>query len=217
MDEFPANSKTSKAPTEGKPKQKALPKADVKEKVITGEAIQRKKPLGRRFKDVFLGADIKGASSYIVADVLFPAVRNMVVDATTKGIERFVYGETGGRRPPGPGRPRTTYHSPVERSRGRGVMLPDQPPHYGRPTRRPDRPSGNEIVLGSRNEAELVLESLRDVIDKYEVATVSDFHQLVGLPASYVDEKWGWTNLSHVDVQQIREGYLINMPSPEPV
>lgn len=209
MEDFPANSKSKKQTAS-----KESPKPEVAEKVITGEVIQRKKPLGKRFKDVFLGADIKGASSYILADVLFPAVRNMVVDATTKGIERFVYGDTAPRRP-SRGGPRVSYNSPVDRSRSRGTMLPDQPPHY--PSRQQKPPGSNEVVLSSRGEAELVLESLRDIIDKYEVTSVSDFHQLVGLPSSYVDEKWGWVNLTHVGVMQIREGYLIDLPSPEPI
>jgi hypothetical protein len=92
-------------------------------------------------------------------------------------------------------------------------MLPDQPP-YAPPRRRQDV---GEIILISRDEAELVIERLTDIIDKYEVASVADLHDLVGLPTTYVDNKWGWSVLNSVGVRQIREGFLIDLPPVEPI
>jgi len=92
-------------------------------------------------------------------------------------------------------------------------MLPDQPPLHS-----PRRPHNvHEIILISREDAETVLERLVDIIDKYDVASVADLHDLVGLPTTYVDNKWGWTNLAQVDIRQIREGFLIDLPSAEQI
>lgn len=208
MENFPGN---SHHPTgESKPSKDEKPPKDI-QKVVTVDAVQRKKSLGRRFKDLFFGGEFKGATKYIFGDVLLPALRNMVVDATTKGIERVIYGESGPRRRPEMGRTsRVSYNNPPDRySRGR-AMLPDQPPY-----RR--RQEVGDVILVNRDEAELVVERLIDIIDKYDVASVADLHDLVGLPTTYVDNKWGWSSLSNVGVRQIREGYLIDLPSVEPI
>ena len=58
---------------------------------------------------------------------------------------------------------------------------------------------------------------MNDIIDTYEVVSVADLNELVGLPTSYMDNKWGWIYLGDVQVRQIREGFLIDLPSAEPI
>lgn len=210
--EFPSNSHNIIG--DGKNPKVALPEKNIT-KVVTVDAIQRPKSLGRKFKDLFFGGEFKGATRYITIEVLLPAVKNMVVDATTKGIERVIYGDSNPRRRAEmANRPRVSYNSPVDRyasSRGR-VMLPDQPPYSAR-----NRATSGDIILVSRDEAELVIETLKDIIEKYDVASVADLHDLVGLPTTHVDNKWGWSVLKYADIRQIREGYLIDLPPVEPI
>lgn len=199
--------KAKKAPAE---------KAKV-EKVVTGEVVEKKKTLGQKFKAVFFGGEFKGAAQYITADVLLPAARNLLVDMTTKGIERMVYGESAMTRPRRPEyRSRVSYHNagrtPIGPGPGR-VSLPDQPPHPYKQNRR----EANDLVLSSREEAELVLERLIDIVDKYEVASLADLYDLVGLPTSHVDNTWGWSYLTTAEVRQVRDGYLLDLPTMEPI
>lgn len=181
------------------------------EKVVTGVVIKKKPSLGQRFKALFFGGDAKGASRYIAADVLLPAIRNLVVDATTKGIERMVYGESARsiRRPGFDYRSRVQYNSPIMRPEVRSARLPDQT--------RYSRREPNDLVLASREEAELVLERLIDILDKYEVASLADLYDLTGLPTSHTDNKWGWFNLNSADIRQVREGFLLNLPPVEEI
>ncbi len=58
---------------------------------------------------------------------------------------------------------------------------------------------------------------MNDIIETYEVASVADLQDLVGLPSSHVDNKWGWINLHDVQIRQIREGYVIDLPQAEPM
>jgi hypothetical protein len=206
--EFPSNS--HKAVEGPKPE---LPKKDI-QKVVTGDAIQRQKPLRRKFKELFFGGEFKGATRYITVEVLLPAVKNMVVDATTKGIERIIYGDSSPRRRTEIGRPRISYNNPIDRYSRQRAMLPDQPPYSAARGRREDV---GEIILVSRDEANLVVERLTDIIDKYGVASVADLHDLVGLPTTHVENKWGWSALKYAEVRQIREGYLIDLPAVEPI
>lgn len=203
--DFPPNSHKSKE--EPKPEKKEV------KKVVTGEVVTKKKPLKQRIKSIFVGGEFKNAAAYIAIDVLIPAARNMVVDATTKGIERLIYGESLQRRQHTDyNRSRVSYNSPIDRTRQRGIMLPDQPPYYGRSSR-----SNNEIIVNSRKDAEVVLSTLADIIDTYDVASVADLHELVGLPSTHIDNKWGWTSIRHADLRQVREGWLIDLPPAKPI
>lgn len=181
------------------------------EKVVTGAVIVQKKSLGRKFKDLFVHADLRNSVRYVFVEVMVPAARNLVVDATTKGIERMVYGESAVRRrnygTPGP---RVTYNSPVRRDYRQAPPVPSGP-------RRPSRQNRGDFILSSREEAEVVLERMRDIIDKYEVASVADLNELVGFPSNHVDNKWGWVFLDDVPIRQIREGYLLDLPAEEPI
>lgn len=188
------------------------------EKVVVGEVIVQKKSIGRKFKDLFIEADFKSVVRYIAADVMLPAARNMIVDASTKGVERLLYGESAIRRRNLGAGPRVTYNNPINRG-----YRDSSPFHTSRhappvsPEPRSSRHNRDEFIISSREEAELVLERMNDIIDTYEVASVADLNDLVGLPTTHVDNKWGWVYLGDVQIRQIREGYLIDFPPAEPM
>jgi hypothetical protein len=47
--------------------------------------------------------------------------------------------------------------------------------------------------------------------------SLADLFDTVGLPATHVDNKWGWTNLASVEVRQVREGWQISFPPLEEI
>jgi len=189
---------------------------DPVEKVIVGEVIQKPQGIGHKFRHIFFGGDFKTAARYVAGDVLLPALRNLLVDITTGGIERVVYGDNPSRR-----RRMTnygaisniSYNNPLTRDprHTSRVQLPDQPPGPFRP----DRRTMDNIILGTRGEAEIVVERLGDILDKYEFVSYGDLMDLLGLPSTPIDQKWGWTYLTNVVVRQVRNGYLIEFPQPE--
>lgn len=182
----------------------------VVEKVVVGEVVIKKKTFGQKFKGVFFGGEFKNALRYVTAEVLLPAIRNLLVDTTTKGVERMVYGDSRElRRRPTVYGSRIQYNSPVRRDR---AYLPDQAP---RPLGRQVRRETNELILATREEAELVLERLTDIIDKYSVASMADLYDLTGLPTTHTDNKWGWTYLNNTEIRQVRDGFLLDLPQVE--
>lgn len=214
--DYQSNSRKSKDETkDGKTIEE---KPEIIEKVISGDAAVKKRTLGDKLKDTFFGGDAQSVGRYIAAEVLLPAFRNLMVDATTKGVERMVYGEDRGpRRHPQNYGPRTTYNTPVSRAYDRdprysGRNLPDQPTYL---TPRPR--SGNEIILSTRDESELVLEAMQDILDKYDVVSMSDLRMLVGIPTTHTDNKWGWYSLRGTSIRQNRGGYLLDLPPAEPL
>lgn len=183
------------------------------EKVTTAPVIEKKRGFFQRFKGVFLGGDFKNAARYLGADVILPAIRNLMVDATTRGVERVVYGESRDqRRRPTTMGSRISYGTPVRRPDR--AYLPDQPP---RPLARQVRKETNEFILSSREDAENVLDRLIDIIDKYDVVSLADLYSLIGQPSSHVDQKWGWTDLRTTEIRQTRDGYLLDLPPSEEI
>lgn len=192
------------------------------EKVVTGNVVQKPKSLGYKFRDIFFGGDFKLAMSFVTAEVLLPALRNLIVDSVTKGAERFVFGESSYRRRPIDPRPIVRYDNPMMYRRDprdpRFSMSPlANIPEQGPRTYRTSRRETNDIILQSREEAELVVERLLDCIDKYQVASLADLYDLLGLETSHVDNKWGWTYLNNVEIRQVRNGYLIDLPALEEI
>jgi len=212
--DFPSNSQN---PLTGPGPKKSTKNVEEKniQKLVTGEVVMRPPSLGKRMKVLFFGGEVKGASRYVVTDVILPAVRNTVVDAVTRGIERIVLGEGAVRRPRAGGydyRPRTIYNQPTTRG---PAMLPQQPPRYSQSNR--NTQALGDIILQSRDEAESVIDMLGDLIERYEVASVADLHEILGIPSTAIDNKWGWTSPRGAGVSQSREGYILVLPPLEEI
>lgn len=193
------------------------------EKVVTGEVISKPKSIGHKFKTVFFGGDLKHSMKFVAADVVLPAFRDLLVDAITNGARRMVYGDSmyRSRRPEYRPRGQYSYNNPVSRPmrdpRERGVtggpFIPDQRPREYRQ----ERAERDDIILARKEDAETVVERLLDVLAQYEVATLADLYDLLGMRSSHIDQKWGWTYLGNIAVRQVREGYLIELPPLEAV
>lgn len=210
--EFPSNSKEKRTARPDKLEPKKV------ERIIEGEVIRRKKPLGRRFIEHFVGGDARGVWGFVTADVLIPAAKDAIADAFSQGIERALFGEArsssrrNGRRP-GDG-PYTNYgkfsRDPRERDRDR-----DRERSMSRRARAAH--DFDEIILPTRVEAEEVIDRLFDLANKYETATVADLYDLVGIAGNYTDDKWGWSDIRGAGVVRVRNGYLLDLPRPEPL
>lgn len=216
MEDYTGNSKREK---EGLGKDR--PQKKKVEKVVSGEVVVQKKSFGRKVRDLFVEADLRGVSRYVISDILIPSLRNMIVDASTKGIERVMYGASDPRRRYLPGQgPRITYSTPVQRHPGWPIPAgagPRQAPALQAGPRMSRQARDDVVILATRSEAELVLERLGDIIDKFEVASVGDLHDLLGLPQTHVDQKWGWTYVGDASIRQVREGYLLDLPLAAPI
>ncbi len=205
--DYPSNSqRTIKEPAKKQDPKKV-------EKVIEGEVVRRKKPLGKRFKETFTGGDAGSVWEYVMLDVLVPAAKDMFADAVSQGVERMIFGEV-----------RSTSRRPRSTGSNGYVAYNRYAPNSRkdddrRPVSRRARASHDfdEIILATRYEAEEVVDRLVDIVDRYEVATVKDLYELVGASSAYTDDKWGWTDMRSAGVTRVRNGYLLDLPRPEPI
>jgi hypothetical protein len=214
MDSFPSNSHQSRT----QPAEKAPEKVILR--VVEGDVVRRKRPLGTRIREMFLGDDTKGVAEYVITDVLVPAWKDMVADAVSQGIERMIFGET---RPPGRrgGTRSSTFNNNtghVNYSRYGSNSNRREDPRSTGPSRRARATHDfDEIIIPTRREAEEVIEQLDIILEKYESVSVKDLYELVGVDSHYTDEKWGWTELRGASVSRISNGYLLNLPKTEPL
>lgn len=206
MPDYTGNSKKARDADNRPPK--------VVERVIVTDVIVHKKGLGRKMKDLFIAADFKTVVRLVAADVLLPAAKNMLYDAWTATGQRTLFGETSTRHRGLNMGPRVTYNSPINRGY-RDSPLRNAPTVS--PDPRSSRIARDEFVISTREEAELVLEAMNDIIEKYDVVSVADLNELIGQATSPIDVRFGWTNLKNVQIQQLREGFLINFPQAEPI
>lgn len=212
--EFPPNSHNKAAqPRERRPVEKPDARQTV-ERVTRGKVIQRKKPLRRKFLDAFKPEDIKDTVEHGILEMLIPGIKDLVADTASSAIESALGVSGGGRnyrRRGGGSRGGYTSYSrmsdarPDSRRGSRGEE---------RRERRNEASDLNEIIVDSRVEANEVIDSLFELISKYDVATVKDLLSLVGEPHTYTDGDWGWTDLRGARIHGVREGYLLDLPRP---
>lgn len=208
MENYPSNSFRNR---EQRPPERK--KKEVKQ-VTVNAATPRKKSLTKRTKEVFISDDAGTVWEYILFDVALPAFKSMLSDMVSQGTDRMLYGEGQGYRRSRPTRGITNYSRPStstppwrEESRDR------------RPTRVPSRSSYefDDLIFPTRGDATIALDALTDLVDNYQMATVADLYSLAGGTADFTWEKWGWTDLRGSRIEQVRDGYLINLPKPQPL
>ena len=213
MEEFPGNSKVPKKAAAQAPEKKVV-------KVISGDAVRKKKTVGQRFREVFIsGEDTRSVFSYIYTEHVIPGIRDMIFDAGTAGLERKLYGESspGARRRGSPivsnGLGLLTNYAAASRGPARDNIVEPRISRRGRATH-----DFGEVIIPTRPEAELVLETMYEIIGRHEEVTVADYFQMVGETPQFTDEKWGWTNLEGSRVVRSRHGgYTIDLPQTEPL
>ena len=207
MQDYQGNSKS-------KDKPKELPEKNL-DKVVSGEVSMKPKTISSRLKGIFFGGDFNTAGQYVVSEVLLPAFRNLLVESVSKGADRLIYGDSATRRRPSTYAPRVQYNNPVSRGPAQSLTyLPGQ-----RPMDRwnQNRKAAEDVVVGTKEDADSVVERLIDIVDMYEIVSVADLYELLGLPSSHVDNKWGWSNLAAIEVRQVREGWRITFPPLEEI
>lgn len=191
-------------------------------KVVTGTVRQRRKPLGTRLKEMFASENGDSFGQYLVDNVVVPMMKDMVLSVITQtadgirgGIEERLFGASTQERTRttsyGTGRPVVNYtrysSSSTNRPSGRST-----PPAPRITVRRSNKVQ--DIILGTREDGEDVLDELRDKVDGFGHCTVGDLYTAVGITPTSTDHSWGWDNLDQARVRRLAtDEYLLVMPS----
>lgn len=193
MEEFKPNSHKSKELT-------PVPEKKV-EKIVKGTVKSKKKNGIDKLKDNFISEDAANIKTYVVMDVLIPAVKKAICDIVKNGVDMILYGESGrsNRRP-------SEYVSYDRRYLDRGD------PRFYKADRARIGYSYDDIILETRGEAEDVLARMDELIEIYGMVSVADLYDLVGITGNYTDNKYGWTNIRNAEPVHVIDGYMLRLP-----
>lgn len=175
------------------------------EKVVTGTVKVKKKNGFNKFVDAFVADDISNVKSFVITDVLVPAVKKVISDAITTTIDMLLYPGGSGRRTPGYRADKVSYRDytngnrPVDTHSSRSFY------------------SNSNIILSRRSEADEVLNQMDAIVESYGHVTVADLYDLIGKTCEYTDYKYGWTDMRNARVEQVRDGYLLRLPKALPI
>ena len=200
-EEYKSNSHRSK---EGKTE--ALTDRKKVEKVVHGRVRTKPKSGVSKITDIFISEDAANVKSYIVMDVLVPAVKKAISDIVRDGIDMILYGESKGRKSSSA----SGYVSYRDYSRS------DDRDRF-RDSRSRSSYAHDDIILDSRGEAEEGLTRMDELIDTYGNVSVADLYDLVGKSSEYTDNKYGWTNIRNAEPIRVRDGYMLKLPKALPI
>lgn len=196
MDEYKSNSHKSR-----QNQNDDIPEKKV-EKVVSGSVKSKKKNGLQKITNVFVPEDVDDVKSYIFEDIVVPAVKDIILDAV-----RAFLGVNGTSR----GRSSTSSKVSYRK------YYDDRDRRDSAPARTRTGYDYDDIILETRGEAEDVLERMEELIDMYQLVSVADFYDLVGVSGNYTDNKYGWTNVRNASVVRVRDGYMIKLPKALPL
>lgn len=175
------------------------------QKVVTKTVGRMKKSTGKKFMETIFADDFKTVKNYVVQEVLIPSAKALISDTFHSTIDAlFNGGKISQKGSRGSGNTFVNYSS------------------FSQPTTLDQKYAGNrmnrarhvfdDIIYGSRAEAEKVLAHLVDLIIDYGEATIGDLYDLSNISSSHVDRAYGWFDLSSANVRPVRGGYLLQLP-----
>lgn len=180
------------------------------EKVVSGTANVRKRSVGTKFAELFLGDEIGNVKSYLIFDMFIPSVKEMIIG----GMEMLFFGSTRRSSRNSKSNPSKASYMVDYGSYSRG--------RKERPERRSaypdDRIEMDDVDYETRGDAEAVLDALRDDIEHYHEATLAAFYQYSGVSNSdFTANDRGWTNLDmNIRPRRVRGGrYVLDLPRPQ--
>lgn len=168
--------------------------------VVKGKATIKKDTLGEKIRKMFFPGDIKDLKQYALNQILIPNIKNGVLAL----VELTLFG-TVNRRSVSSSRTNYSYIS----TNANNVASP--------PTiTQKDRINHNfqNVIFNSYEDAEDVISTLLDLVDRYGSARVTDFYDAAGIDSDWASVKWGWTSFQRLETRAVPGGYVIDISQP---
>lgn len=175
------------------------------ERIVTGNVSVKKKNDIQKFAETFVKEDLNTVKSYIWTEVLLPAFKAVISDS----VNMMLYGETSRNRKTNNRRAsQVSYSSYYDRPNDR------REPNY---VRSASRYVFDDLKFEDRGDADEVLSTLDDLLNRYPSVSIADLNELVGITGRYTDNKYGWTDISQAYIERTRDGYILRMPKAIPL
>lgn len=173
----------------------------------------KKKTALETFKEDFFSGDAKTIKEYAIKDVLIPTCKRMLSMLISNAVDILLFGEVKNSKSVFPSTSPNKYTSYSSYYDGGSIRT--------RQISKPILPKKEDYRKWVYTEADArrVLTFLRNEIDNYDRVSVAKLYQICHKYCDASDENYGWFDLStadwHYDINS--EGYILELPSPEPI
>lgn len=185
-------------------------------KIVDVQPKKVKRNLFTRLVNGVLGPDgLPSIGAYVNDEIIKPAIKNIIYDAITSGLSRTLYGNSVP--------PRGGHHHIPHRQTHRPVTQYDKQYRNNEPAqeRRVVRASHtvDDYVIPDRFTAVNVLSTLTEAADRYDVVSVADYYDLIGIDAKYTDHNYGWRidTITSATIVATHGGFIIKFPRVEEI
>ena len=183
---------------------------------------RHKKSIWKSVGDEFISEDADNIGTYLLHDILFPALRDLINDICHGAIDAAFGGGGNYNRSRGRNRSHISYDRMYDDRRSRRRRDRDDDDDRRSRRRLPDcseyifHPDDFDRPSDAKRAADDLLEMMADKIEDYGEVTVAWFLDRVGEDSGWNAEDWGWTNLAGVKVRgSSRNGWYIDLPKPK--
>lgn len=189
-----------------------------KEVVVTKVSKKIKKGLVERLVSGMIGPDgIPSITSYLNKEIVVPALKNIVYDSFTSGLDMFMFRGDSPRN--GASRNTGGYQRPPQQNTNYGAKYQPmnnhvaQPSTYAQPIQR-NHATVETYLINDRNEALMVLDNMMEQINTYGVISVADYYDMIGVDSNYTDNTYGWSGhaLNRATIRPARNGFVLDLP-----
>lgn len=219
---MPEYSNSNKSKEGGVTNNETRPRPKI-EKITDAEIVEVKKGPWKTFKGLIIEADMSDVGRYLWLDWIVPGIKNMILDTVIQGTSRTLYrDDRRGYRPSV-----RDIHRPPSSALGvgRGGVVDYVP--YSDMARYPHDPRGAPQLsappvsldergfrIKNRDRAEETLSTMAWVIERYDYVSIADVHDMLDLPSTPIDNRWGWRDLSGSRIVRRNSYWVLELPEP---
>ena len=195
----------SQYPSNSKAPQPLQPQNERVQPVVKGKALLQKDSLGVKIRKMFFPGDIKDIKGYALNNIVIPSLKNGALAIFELALFGQVRRGSGGYSQ---GRTNYTYVSsnPQRQTVAQAQASMSQ---SARATH-----NFQNIIFETYQDAEDVISTMIDLVDRYGRATVAQFYDAANLEADWAAENWGWTSFQRLETRAVRGGYIIDVSQP---
>ncbi len=181
---------------------------------VTKNVVVKKESELKKFTKQFISEDSKLVKGHVLTNVIIPGIQHLLSDVIKNTVDGLIYGTKNVRTDQRGGISNVLYSSYYNRASGSTgyPVIPKQTANS-----RSSVYSVNDVTFANRGEAEEVLYRLREAIERYGMASVSDFYDLISQSHAFTDSRYGWRDLKEASIDRVRDGYSISFPKIAPL
>lgn len=176
---------------------------------------KREPSTGQKIFKEFFKSDFKTLRKWVIKDVLIPGIQNLILNGLSRLFFESDYSD------------KSSVGERSSISRGRSRVVPYNKAYKGNlSTGRREEPTvdddedyipdyRNELVLPTEKDAIRVIESMKNMIEDYDDATVAQLYKLCTIThPDFQMNKWGWdaNAFKGATYRRVRDGWCLMIP-----